>query len=492
MIRVAQMAQTKAPRVEHAFPAFALVILLLSAFMDLADTTIVDIALPSLQHGLGATTSQAQWTVDAYLLGLALLTITGGRLGDIFGRKKLFLTGVACFTVASALSGCAPTIHFLIASRLLQGMSAAIMVPQVLAFIQILFRPEERGTALGAYSAVLGLAAIAGPVLAGVLITGNLFGLTWRPIFLVNVPIGIFTFIVGTRVLSESKSPDALQVDGGGIVLASAALLLLLYPLIEGRALGWPAWTYASIVGALVVAALFVWYESRRTRAGKSPLVSLSLFRFKSFTGGVIAAGALNVALNGFILVFTFITQSGLHYNPLRTALITLPFTITAAAVAALSVMKLAPRFGRKVVLVGLALFAAGLFVTERVLSGGAAGLNLWLLLPALFVVGCGMGLFVSPVIDFALTRVPPRDAGSASGLYNMLQQVSSCIGVALVGTLFFNQLSKTSGYAGYAAGAQLALWVAVGILVVALPFVLLLPRFAHSHQPAEAENITL
>ena len=479
-------------RAAQAFPAFALVILLLSAFMDLADTTIVDIALPSLQRGLVATTSQAQWTVDAYLLGLALITITGGRLGDIFGRKKLFLIGVGCFTVASLCSGCAPTIHFLIVSRLLQGMSAAIMVPQVLAFIQVMFRPDQRGTALGAYSAVLGLAAIAGPVLAGVLITGNLFGMTWRPIFLVNVPIGIFTFIVGTRVLTESKSPDPLKVDVGGIILASGALLLLLYPLIEGRALGWPLWTYASIIAALVVAVLFVLYENHRTRVGKSPLVALSLFKFKSFTGGVIAAGALNLALNGFILVFTFITQSGLHYSPLRTALITLPFTVTAAAVAALSVMKLAPRFGRKVVLIGLALFAVGLFAAERVLSAGAAGLNLWLLLPALFVTGTGMGLFVSPVIDFALAQVPARDAGSASGLYNMLQQVSSCIGIALVGTLFFNQLSKTSGYAGYASGAQLALWVAVGILVVALPFVLLLPRHAHQHPEAEAEEIAL
>jgi len=465
-----------------SFPAFALIILLLSAFMDLVDTTIVNIALPSIQKDLNAGASAAQWTVDAYLLGLALFIITGGRLGDIYGRKKMFLIGVAGFTITSALSGFAPTVDVLIAARFLQGAAAAIMVPQVLSFIQVLFLPEERAAAFGAYSAVLGFATVCGPLLSALLISNNILGLTWRPIFLINVPVGIFTLIAAFLLFKESKSEHPLRVDAFGIVLISSALLMLLYPLIQGNNLGWPIWTYISMVAAIVVGGIFVLYEKHRIKKEKSPLVALNLFNFKSFSGGVLVSSLLNLALGGFFLVITFYLQQGLGFAPLQAALTALPFSFMVPVMASLSVMKLAPVFGRKVVTLGAFLFAVGLVGVVFTLQSGGSGLNGWALLPALAVSGAGMGMVVAPILDFALAQVPTQDAGSASGLFSMLNQVGSCIGVAVIGTIFFNRLGSTFAFISFASGAKMATLCAASILLLTVPFTLLLPRKVHQH----------
>ena len=458
----------------------ALIILLISAFMDLIDTTIVNIALPSIQKELSTSTSAAQWTVDAYLIGMSIAIITGGRLGDIYGRKKIFLIGIAGFTVTSALSGFAPTIAVLIAARFLQGLTAAIMVPQVLSFIQVLFKPEERAGAIGAYSVVLGLATICGPLLSALLLSHNIFGLTWRPVFLINLPIGILTFIAAVVLLKESKEERVIHIDIIGIILVSIALVMFMYPLIEGYDLGWPIWTYTFMIIAVLVAAIFIFYERKRMEKGKSPLMALNIFKFKGFTGAVTVSALMNLALAGFILVFTFYLQEGLKFTPVHTALTALPFTIMAPAMASFAVIKLAPRFGRKVVTLGVILFAIGLVGIEVILNMGGTELNTLYLIPALLIAGAGMGMLVAPIADFALSEVPTKDAGSASGVYSMINQIGACIGVAFIGTMFFNSLNNS--FSGFAAGGRLAVWLAAGIMILAIPCTFLLPKRVHKN----------
>ena len=322
---------------------FTLVILLFGAFMDMLDTNITNIAIPIIQSSLQASSAAVEWTANAYILGMALMIITGGRLGDISGRKKMFMLGIAGFTIASAFSGLAATINVLIFSRAIQGVMAAIMVPQVLSYIQVLFAPEERAGALGVYSGIGGFASVGGPLLAAFLIKLNLLQLGWRTIFLINVPIGVFIFIVAAIVLAKSKSINPLRVDIPGTLMAMALLIMLLYPLIQGNSLGWPVWTHISMVAALIVGILFIVYEKHRMKLNKSPLIALNLFRFKSFIGGVSVFTLFMIAMIGYNLVFTFYLQMGLHFTPLKTALSALPFSFMLPVMAAFSVTKLAP-----------------------------------------------------------------------------------------------------------------------------------------------------
>lgn len=461
---------------------FALVILLIGAFMDILDTMIINIAIPSIQSSLHASSSSVEWTANAYILGMALLVITGGRLGDIWGRKKMFLLGIAGFTITSAVSGFAATINVLILARAIQGIMAAMMVPQVLSYIQVLFVPEERAAALGAFSGISGFGTVAGPILGAFLIKMNLLGLGWRTIFLINIPIGIFIFIAAAIVLPESKSINPLRVDIPGTFMVMASLILLLYPLIQGNSLGWPVWTYISMVAAVIVGFLFVTYEKRRTKLNKSPLIALNLFRFKSFTGGVSVYTIFMIAMSGYFLVFTFYLQMGLGFTALHAALTALPFSLMVPVMAALSVMKLAPKLGRKVVILGLILCAVGIAGVESVLHGAGASLINWQLLPTLLIGGAGMGIVVASLTDFSLSQVPEQDAGSASGILSMMQQVGSSIGIAILGTIFFGSVGNSSGISGFTMGIRYAIWSAVGILILTIPFVFLLPKKIHRH----------
>src|SRR5580700_6540523 len=259
-----------------------LTILLLAAFMNLLDVSIVNIAIPSIQRDLHASYADVQWALAGYTLAYALVLITGGRLGDTFGRKRLFLIGVTGFTIMSALCGAAQSPGMLIACRVVQGAMGAIMVPQVLAVIQVIFPPRERIKALAGFGVTAGLGTVSGPLLGGLLIQHNLFGWDWRPIFLINVPVGIVAVIASAILVRESRAPRPPKLDPVGVLLISAGLLLLLYPLVQGRELGWPTWTIASMAVSAPVFALFVLYERVKSRADGSPLVELSLFRDRS------------------------------------------------------------------------------------------------------------------------------------------------------------------------------------------------------------------
>ncbi|MFP3991496.1 MFS transporter [Streptomyces sp. E11-3] len=419
----------------------ALIVLLVALFMDLLDVTIVNVALPSIQSDLGGGYSAIQWVTAGYALAFALLLITGGRLGDIFGRKRVFMLGVAGFTLASLFCGIAQEPWQLSVARVLQGAFAAIMVPQVLAIIHVVFPAEERGKAFGLAGAIGGLAAIMGMVLGGVLTSWDLFGLGWRTIFLINIPVGIGALLVGAQALRESKDSRGLRLDLTGVALASVALLLLFFPLLQGREHGWPAWGFVSMILAVPVFALFIVHQRRMTRTGGFPLVPMTLFGQRGFSSGVSVHLLFNIGMGIFFLSWTLYMQIGLGWSPLRAGLSAAPFCIGAAPGAAVSVAVLMPKFGRKVIQIGVLLMVLGLgsYAWSVVHLGSDMGF-VHQLLP-LLVFGVGFGFVAAPLPEIALSEVPRQDAGSASGVFNANQQLGAALGVALTSIVFFGLL---------------------------------------------------
>src|ERR1022692_3075815 len=350
----AQILASPAAAGEGADPRrwLTLVILLLAAFMNLLDVSIVNIAIPSIQRNLHASYADVQWALAGYTLAYALVLVTGGRLGDAFGRKRLFLIGVIGFTIMSALCGAAQSPGMLIACRVAQGVMGGIMVPQVLSVIQVIFPPAERIKALAGFGVTAGLGTVSGPLLGGLLIQHNLFGLSWRPIFLINVPVGVIAVIASAILVRESRAPRPPRLDPAGVTLVTAALLLLLYPLVQGRQLGWPAWTFASMAASVPVLALFAGYERIKARRDGSPLVQLSLFRQRSFGIGIAIAVTFFLGVTSFALILTLFLQIGLGFTPLHAGLTFLPFS-GGVLVASGAAARLAPRFGRGVTMTG-------------------------------------------------------------------------------------------------------------------------------------------
>jgi EmrB/QacA subfamily drug resistance transporter len=432
-----------------------LVILLLAGFMNLLDVSIVNIAIPSIQRDLHASYADVQWALAGYTLAYALVLITGGRLGDIFGRKRLFLIGVAGFTIMSALCGAATGPGMLIGCRVAQGAMGAIMVPQVLAVIQVIFPPHERIKALAGFGVTAGLGTVSGPLLGGLLIQHDLFGLGWRTIFLINVPVGVIAFAASAVLVRESKAASPPRLDPVGVGLISAALLLLLYPLVQGRQLGWPAWTYVSMALCLPVLAAFVWYERIKGRRDGSPLVPLGLFRDRAFSAGMAVAVTFFLGIASFGLVLTLFLQLGLGFNPLHAGLTFLPFS-AGVLVSSGAAARLAPRFGRGVTMAGALIIAAGMAGLIATVHHYGAAVTTWDLVPGLVAAGLGVGAVIAPLADIVLAGVPHRDAGSASGVFNTGLQVGNSIGIALIGVIFFGMLGSQSGPAASAAAPQL------------------------------------
>ncbi|MFH8975778.1 MFS transporter [Streptomyces sp. NPDC017890] len=472
---------------------FALAIVMTAAFMDLVDVTIVNIAIPSIRQDEGASFSQIQWITAGYALAFAAGLITGGRLGDIHGRKRVFLIGIGGFTVASALCGLAVNPEMLVASRILQGAMAALMVPQVLSIVHATFPAHERGKVFGLFGAIVGLGAVSGPLLGALLTEWNLFGLEWRPIFLINLPVGIAGLVLGSRFITESKAPRALKLDLVGVALVTLGLLMLVYPLTRGRELGWPLWGYLSMAGAFVVLAVLVAYERRKTVRDGSPLVELSLFRVKSFAAGIAVQTVFGVALGIFFLVWTLYMQDGLGWTPLRAGLTGVPFSIAVSVAAGVSVQKLVPRFGRKVLQAGALVMAAGvlLYIWESERYG--LGITSWQMALPLVVMGVGMGLIVAPLTDAVLSQVPREHAGAASGLINTVQQMGNALGLGLVSVVFFGTMSDhvAPPRVGpeYADGFQNALgWVAAVLAVIFL-LMFALPKRPAQHVEGAQED---
>jgi EmrB/QacA subfamily drug resistance transporter len=423
----------------------ALIIVLAAGFMDLLDVTIVNVAVPSILKDLHASYAEVEWIIAGYVLGFAAMLITGGRLGDIYGRKRIFLIGVAGFTIASMLCGVAVNPGMLIGARFFEGAMAGLMVPQILAIVQVTFPADERGTVFGIWGSVLGAASALGLVIGGLFLRWNIAGWEWRPIFLVNVPIGIGALIAAWFYIRESKSPAALRPDLVGMVLAIASVLMLVYPLNEGRTLGWPAWSFAFMAGSVVLLGVLRVQQRYRARRAGSSLIVLSLFRLRSFSAGIAVFLLFWIAQGAFFLAWTLYMQVGLGWSPLRAGLTAVAYAIGAAAGSGLSVQVFTPRFGRSTLLGGALLNAVGLFWYAVIALRYGPGIHSADMLAPLVVAGFGFGLVVAAMVDAILGDVPGRDAGSASGLLSTQQQVGMALGVALLGVLFFGLLASDS-----------------------------------------------
>jgi EmrB/QacA subfamily drug resistance transporter len=434
---------TSAPPASELDPRrwLALASVMTALFMVLLDVSIVNVAIPAIRSNLSANNADIQFVIAGYGLAYAVLLITGGRLGDIFGRKRLFIIGMSGFVIASALCGLAQSAIMLDLSRVLQGAMAAMMYPQVLSVIQVTFPPQERAKVFGLVGAVIGIATITGPLAGGLIIRNDITGGSWRWIFLVNLPIGIGALIAATRLITESRAPNATRLDFGGVILSTAGILLLVYPLVEGQVAGWPAWTFICMAISPVMLALFILYE-RSLPSTRFPLVQLSLFRIRSFSVGVAISAIFIAGIPAFFFTFSLMVQVGLGFSALNAGLTTIPWSL-ASAVASFMSTRVAPRLGKYTIAIGSALLVIGILGVIGTLHLQGTKVTGWDLIPSFIVSGLGLGTVIAPLLNIILAGVPGRDAGSASGVLTTFQQLGGAIGVAVVGVVFFGLLTS-------------------------------------------------
>ncbi len=418
----------------------ALTSVLTGLFMILLDLSIVNVALPAIRVNLRANNADIQFVVAGYGLAYAVMLITGGRLGDLYGRKRLFMLGMAGFVATSALCGLAQSAVMLDASRVAQGLMAALMYPQVYSVIQVSFPPRERAQVFGLVGAVIGIATIMGPLVGGLIIRGDITGTAWRWIFLVNVPVGVAAFIAAASFVSESKAPGATRLDTAGFALATMGLLLLVYPLVEGQNAQWPAWSFVCMGASPLVLGAFVLYE-RSLAVERFPLVQLSMFSIPAFRLGVLISAAFLAGIPSFFFVFVLVLQNGLGYSALHAGLTTIPWTAGVAVASTIS-SRLEGRLGKWAIVIGAALLALGALGVIWTLNLRGVKLTSFDLVPAFVVSGLGLGTVIAPLLNVILAGVPARYAGSASGVLTTFQQLGGAIGVAVVGVVFFSLLS--------------------------------------------------
>ncbi|MFD0633429.1 MFS transporter [Catenulispora yoronensis] len=445
--------------------------------MDILDSTVATIAGPAIRADLGGSEVTLQWVLSAYTATFALGLVTSGRLGDLLGRRRLFLLGMAGFTLASLACGLAPGVPWLIAARIAQGLCGSVMIPQGFALVKVVFPPDQLRKALIPFGPVMGLATVAGPILAGWLLHLDLFGSQWRSIFLINVPIGVAAWFLARRVLPRRSGEDAAaRLDLGGVALLTVASGLLIVPLVEGRDYGWPLWTYLMMAGSVVALALFV----RSERRSPHPVITPSLFRKRSFVVGLVIVAAFYAALAGFQLSLNLMLQLGLHWTALHTALTLIPWAVGSALGVGLAGGVLAARLGRATLHLGLGLAVLGLVVLWWTIARHHAVPTSWTLAPALAVVGLGTGLVFVPIFDFVLGDATVAEVGTGSGMLNAAQQFSNAIGVAALGTLFFARVNA-GGASAFLAAGQVVTLVTAALYVITFFLVGLLPK--HSQQ---------
>ncbi len=421
-----------------------LTIVMLAAFVQLLDVSIVNVAIPSIQAKLGASSAEIQLVVAGYLMSFSMVLITGARLGDIYGRRKLFVIGMVGFTAASAACGAAPTAVFLVVSRVVQGAFSALMFPQVLSVVQVNVPPRHRGRAFGVLGAVIGLATILGPVIGGSLLALNIAGVDWRAIFYVNVPIGIFAVVGALRRVPDSRAPDAPRLDLPGAFLATLGVFLVVFPLVQGRQDGWPAWGWAMLGASIPVFAAFALTERRRSALDRSPIVHASLAADRAFVSGVVFQIVFFGGLSCFFFVSGLFLQEGFAMSPLRAGITMLPFAIGTVIASAAS-NSLAGRIGVRILSVGTAVVTIGMAATLAVVDAVGVDLRSWELTPVLLLSGLGAGLVIPPVINIVLAGITTKAAGSASGVLSTTQQLGATLGVALIGVVFFTVLAHSA-----------------------------------------------
>jgi EmrB/QacA subfamily drug resistance transporter len=448
-----------------------------AVLMDMIDLTVVNVALPTIRADLHASADQIEWVISAYMLGFAAVLIVAGSFGDTLGRRRVFVSGIAVFGLASLAAGVAQSPGELIAARVVQGLAAAAMIPQLLATFRVIFPREDRGKAFGMYGAILGLASALGLVLGGVLTNADLFGWGWRTIFLINVPIAVLAFVSCARLVPETREPSALRPDMVGATLLSATLVAVVYPLLEGRSLGWPGWIWLVLAAGLAGLAALAWVEARRQHGRVAPLMQPQLFRIPAFRAGLVVQLLFALGVQGFFLILALWIQAGIGFSPLRAGLTALGFSAGSFLLAPVAV-PFAERYGRLVLASGGVLLAAGFGAVAlgapHLTSGRSAP---WAVIPGLVVAGAGLALLVIPLVNVVLAATPREAAGAASGQFTTAQQLGGALGVAIVGSLYFAQLES---HAATIAFRHATLLVG-GVFLAASAVALTLPRTALS-----------
>ncbi|GJF28564.1 MFS transporter [Kitasatospora sp. NE20-6] len=413
-----------------------LVTVLLGAFLPMLDFFIVNVALPTIDHDLAAGPAVLELVAAGYGIAFAVLLVLGGRLGDALGRRRLLVAGAVAFTLTSLACGIAPTAWILVAARVAQGAAAALLLPQVLATITATGTGAQRARALSIYGAVGGISVVIGQVLGGLLVAADLFGTGWRAVFLVNVPFALLTAVLAVRYVPETRAPRAAGVDLPGTALLTAALLALFVPLMEGRAVGWPLWTWLLLGSFPLLAAAFAVVERRAEQAGRTPLVPLSLLRVPEMRRGLGIALPYFTGFGGFMFVVAIMLQQGLHLGPVAAGWALVPMAVGYFA-ASLSGPRLVGRFGSRVITAGGAVQGLGLLTLIATVLSDGAHLSPLRMLPGVALAGIGQGLVGTPLFRVVLSTVPAERAGVGSGVLATAQQSSLALGVATLGTLF-------------------------------------------------------
>lgn len=432
----------------------ALPVVLVAMFMAQFDLYVVNVSLPLLQRDLNASQAALQLIVAGYAFMYATGLTTGGRLGDMYGHRRLFVLGAVSFTAASLLAGLSQTAGELVAFRLLQGLTAAAMVPQVLATVSVLFPPAERARALSWLGLTMGVGAVAGQVLGGVLLDVNLVGLSWRPIFLVNVPIGLVAAWLASRLLPESEASARPKLDLAGTVGVSAGLALILVPLSLARSVHWAPWTWACLAASPVVLALAITWERRLLRRDGQPFLDLRLFQDRAFNLGIIANVAAFGAFFSLLFALTLLLQSGIGLSPLQAGLTFAPLGVAFAA-ASMAARTLVGRFGPKVITIGLLIVCLGLLSLFAAVHLAGAATTVGDVIAPMAVIGLGNGLSVPSLIGATLAAIRAKQAGAAAGVLTTAQQFASAAGVAGIGSVLFAALGSGTGVGAYAGAIQ-------------------------------------
>jgi EmrB/QacA subfamily drug resistance transporter len=467
---------------KHPLRWWALAVAILAVLVDMIDNQIVAVALPTIQRQLGTGQAALQWISAGYALGFALTLITGGRLGDRYGTKKLFLLGMLVFTAASLAAGLAGNTEVLITARVVQGIGSGLMVPQVLSFVHAEFDEKERPKAMTFYAAAFPVGGLAGPLLGGVLTQANLFDTGWRAIFLVNLPVGVIA-IVGALVTMPSR-PGFMRhkMDLFGLTLLTAALFAIFYPLVQGRELGWPSWSIGVMVAAVPLLGIFAYQQRNTARRGGEPLIPPGLLRYRSLAAGQAVMLSINTAV-GVFFVLTLHLQLGLGFSPLAAALTFAPSTL-GIVVGNVLAMQLAPKLGRSFTAGAIAVLLVSLAAIAILVVSLGNDLNVWSLLAPTIGFGLGMGAVLNSLFGTSMSEIRPDQAGAASGLVNTTVQLGTATGIALFGTVFFSRLPG-----GFETATATAITVSVGVLVLGLLLTAALPPRA-KHTDGEAAAV--
>jgi len=450
----------------------AIVVMAVAAFMDLLDITIATIALPSMQRSLHATSLEVQWVLAGYSIAFATMLITGGRLGDIFGRKKIFLLGIAGFTLASLGSALSTSGFMLVFMRVLQGMFAGLMVPQLNASVVALYKPEERAPIWGIIGALIPLGSLTGMVLGGWLVTANILGSSWRSVFLINIPVGMVTLAIAAVVVPESKSKAKTQLDILGSVIGAAGIFTLLYALSTHLG-GSRFWSYVSLASAML--AGFLWQQHRRFQSKKSSLLPLRLFRERAYSLGMLVDLLFSIGNGGYGLILTFFAQRALHLTALKTGLLIVPL-VGASIFTAPLVVGLSKKFGKALIFLGGLMQAAAFLWLAQMIAAHGSSLSYWDIFSPFVLAGAGAMFAIMPLSDLTLADIAEHDAGIASGLLTTVVQIGMAIGVALAGSVFFSRVTGSTP-AEVSRAAIAGFKVCIGAYLVAGLGSIILPR---------------